>query len=521
MSEEKKDAVRNLAKGGGILIAGTFTSKAIMYLYRLYVAQELGAADYGILSIGLAVFWITASLTHLGVGSGIQRKITDYIGKNQESKIPKVVWGSLAATIPLSLVSATIMFFSADFLALKFFNDPSAASVIRIFALALPFQIINKNMNNLIKAFKQMRYFVYTDRIFLSVFTLGATAGLIYLGYGLTGAVFAQLFGIIFTSLLTIYFAQKKVYPFLSKRTLDIREEGIKLMDYSWPLFLGGIVGLVMGWTDTILLGFFEASETVGVYNAAQPTAQLLTVISGGLGTMLFPLVSEYYGKGETKEAVSLASTGIKWVFASTFPALILMILFARPALKLLFGETYTGGAAALSILGTAYFLGAMTSHAGSFIKSEDRTKLSLYNSVFIALLNLGLNYLLIPIYSQTGAALATAFASTLGSIIALLEVHYLFNINVYRLKDLLPSLLSTLFSAGIVYFTLDNMFKTLPPLMLIPGGMAFGILYLLFFIILGGLSEDDIIVLKQIDERTEQDLTPLKKLLEKLQFRN
>lgn len=513
-NSEREEAIKKLASGGAILVAGTFLSKAIMYFYRLLVAQQLGPGDYGLLNLGLAVFWIGVSLSSTGIGAGIERKISDYIGKGKEERISAVIFGALSAYIPISLVLAVTMFFGAGLLENYVFHEEGIANIIRIFALAVPFQILYTSFDSVAKAFRKMRYVVYVDRIFRSVFTVGVTGLLLFFGYGILGAVVAQLGAIILSSILIIYFTQKRVYPIFDNKVEAFSEERRKLISYSWPLFMSGIVGLVMNWTDTLLLGIMQTAETVGVYQAAFPTAQLLTVVSGGIGRALFPTVSEYYGKEKKDEAIEIASTSIKWIFSSTFPALLLMVAFAEPILRFLFGKGYTGGAMALSILGTAFFIRTMTSHSGKFIQSEDRTKISMYNSLGAAGLNVILNLILIPLYSQTGAALATAFSTSLIALVAVLEIYYLFDIQAYNFGDLLPSFISALISAAIVHTALNLVFDTVPFIALVPGLLAFTTLYGALFIAFGGLSEDDMIILREIDQKTNLDLDPLKKIL-------
>jgi O-antigen/teichoic acid export membrane protein len=517
VGDSKRDNIRKLAAGGGLLILGSFASKGIMYFYRLITANELGTAEYGLLNLGLSVFWISLTLTQLGLKGGLNRKVSEYFGKDDEEGIYSTVWTSLKITIPWSIVYSALLFLSAGFLAETAFREPAMKTVIEIFAIAIPFQTLYSQMESTSNALKKVKYIAGVDKIFRSLFTTLATAALLYAGFGLESAIYIQAAAAILSGLLMTFLVQRYVLPVFSNVKPLRNKDSKDLLKYSYPLLFSGIMGLVMTWTDTLLLGVLDNASTVGVYNAAYPTAQLLTVIAGGFGSLLFPVVSEHYGKGEKKEAIDISSTAIKWIFTSSFPLLLIMVMFATPLLRLLFGETYTSGAPAMAILGSAYFLQSLGNHGETFIKSEDKTKIIFYNSVVAGILNIILNLILIPMYGQTGAALATAFSGTLITVVAVVEAYRLFDVQPYRLRKLVPPTLAGIISAGITYVTVKSIYTQTPELVLIPAGMMFGILYVVLYVAFGGLDKDDLIILSQAEQKIPLELEKTKEIIRKM----
>jgi O-antigen/teichoic acid export membrane protein len=517
VADSKRDNIKKLAAGGGLLILGSFTSKAIMYFYRLVTANKLGSAEYGLLNLGLAVFWISLTFTQLGLKGGLNRKVSHYFGKDEKEKVFSVIWSSLKISLPWSIIYSVILFLSAEILAVKVFNKPGMTTIIQVMAIAIPFQTLYSQLESVSEAMKDVKYIAFVDKVFRSLFITLTTIAVLYAGFGLTSTIYIQAIGAIISGLLMAVLVQRKVIPVFSNITRMEKRETTDLVTYSYPLLFSGIMGMVMTWTDTLLLGVMRSASTVGVYNAAYPTAQMLTVIAGGFGSLLFPVVSEHYSKGEKKEAIEISSTAIKWIFTSSFPLLLVMVVFARPLLRLLFGTDYTSGATAMAILGSAYFLQSLGNHGSIFIKSEDRTKIVFYNSVIAAALNIILNVLLIPIYGQTGAALATAFSGTLVTVIAVIEAYRFFDVQPYRLKKLLPPALAGIISASAVYFTIKSMYKTTPELALIPAGIAFGGLYVVLYIALGGLDKEDLIILSQAEQKIPLELERAKKVVKKL----
>jgi O-antigen/teichoic acid export membrane protein len=79
--------------------------------------------------------------------------------------------------------------------------------------------------------------------------------------------------------------------------------------------------------------------------------------------------------------------------------------------IKTLFGAEYIAGATALSILVFGFMVYGAVGPAGAILRSYGRTKTVMWTNYLGAVINLGLNFLLIPIYGVNGAAIATGFA--------------------------------------------------------------------------------------------------------------
>lgn len=524
MDADVEDSIKWVAKGAGIVIVGTFISKAIMYFYRILVAQELGPEAYGVLSLGLAVFWVCASISNLSLPAGVKRFVSKFIGTGEESKIRGVYVSALQLTLPAAFLAATVLFLTAPFIEERFFNTDAFSQdqvvlFLRLFAVAVPFQVLYQITNAVVVAHKRMEYMVLADKIYRSLSTLLVTALLIFLGYGLFGAVAAQLFAIVTVSFLIVYLLQTRVFPVLSSSGTGFRNHR-SLFFYSYPLMLSGMIGLITGWTDTLMLGWFDTATNVGIYNAALPTAQLLAVVGGAFSSILFPVVSTMYAKGKKEQSVEVTATAVKWIFSFSFPFVIIMILFSDSILRFLFGSTYAAGAIALGVLSAAYFMHTVMSYAMQFIKTEERTRLVLFNSLVIAILNFGLNIYLIPLYSQTGAGIATAASLALGGILAVVETWYFFGVQPYRVRKIFPAFLSTVISIGIVYGGVKLFYDYTPPRVMIPALILFVLLYGILFIITGGLQGDDILVLKAMERRSGVDMERAKRVVKKLSRR-
>ena len=195
-----------------------------------------------------------------------------------------------------------------------------------------------------------MRYNVYAQYIFQEPLKLAAIVVLVALGFGALGAAWGWVLAIIAMSFLAFYFLERRVFPIFKTKVKAISMDK-ELFSFSFPLLFAGIVGIVMGWTDTLMLGYFSSSADVGIYNAALPTAQLIRAFPGALGVIFFPVISELYARKKIEDLRRTYSVVTKWMLALIFPAFLIITLFSEQVTQVLFGAEYMQERLALSLL--------------------------------------------------------------------------------------------------------------------------------------------------------------------------
>ena len=92
-----------------------------------------------------------------------------------------------------------------------------------------------------------------------------------------------------------------------------------------------------------------------------------------------------------------------------TFPIFALTFSLSEPLTVTLFGERYGGSAAYLSVLSVAYYFNAALGFNGLTLKVFGKVRFIVVISVIAAIVNLALNFALVPEYGALGAAIATA----------------------------------------------------------------------------------------------------------------
>ncbi|MFB6207752.1 MAG: oligosaccharide flippase family protein [Candidatus Nanohaloarchaea archaeon] len=475
--------VTQLAKGAGITFIGMVASKILSFAYRTFLGRTLGPEQYGLFALALAGFFLAQNLATLSLDQAVKKFMPEQLSPEHTFQ---VLYSSLRVALPLSLLTAVGLFFGAPLF--ENFLEQGLSMPLKILAIVVPFGVLSGIVVPTFASHNRMQYTVITNHLFQNSLKLATAIAAVSLGMGLAGVIWGFALSVFLSSLLAVYFVVEKVGVEFS---VPEDKPTKKYVRYSWPLFFSGLIGFVLGWTDTVMLGYYLDSAQVGIYNAAFPLAQVLTVFLGATGSINLPLMSKLYSKGKLGEINDFYQTNTRWILTFTAPAFLVLFLFPEPVLALTFGREYVSGALALRILSAGFFIAAAAGPVEQLLKTTERTSFVLYNNAVAAGGNVVLNVALIPVLGLPGAAAASLASRAFSNIAGLVENFYLDGIHPFH-RDLVPVVAASIVSVAITYATIKTVQPVTPLRTLIPGAVLFGLVYGLTLWALGGIKEED-----------------------------
>jgi O-antigen/teichoic acid export membrane protein len=205
------------------------------------------------------------------------------------------------------------------------------------------------------------------------------------------------------------------------------------------------------------------------------------------LAEVFFPTFSRLFA--EDRPAFRVFGRRVARVlFGLTVPLATGAIVLAPAGVDLIYGGEYAGAVTSFRILGLDLVLRAGLTLAGAVLLVSDREQRFMSAIGMGALLNLALNFLLIPVYSLNGAAIATVASEAL-----VLLLMGLWTLRIEALPWLQAFLLPLLASAGMAiilrFVPADHLMVS------IAAGLAS---YALLLVLIGGLRRQDIDFLRR-----------------------
>lgn len=503
-------SLQKIAKGAGFVIIGTIIGRVFGYSSRIIIARFLGAADYGLITLGFAGMSIFATFSLVGMLQGIIRYVSFYKGNEDKERIKGTIISSLKITLPLSLFFAFILFYKADWISINVFKDANLTAILKIFSIGIPFWVLAKNFLSCIVGFQDMKFPVFVEHVFHNAVKLALIIILIAFGFGVLGATWGWVLSIILMPFLAFYFLERKIFPIFNTKVKAVTIER-ELFYFSFPLMLSGIAGMIMHWMDTLMIGYFRTPTEVGIYNAALPTAQIINTLPGSFNNIFLSVISELYAKNKLEVMRNTYSIVTKWMLLLISPAFLMILLFSDQIIKILFGAEYLSGTTALIILAFGSLITAALGPVNPILQTHGKTKIVMISDYFGAGINFLLNFLLVPIYGINGGAIATASSLTFSRIFGLIFVYKITKMHPFR-RNFIKPIFASIIAASIIYVFKKNII-TVSLFILIMMFFVFLVLYFFLLLLIKGFEEEDLMIMRAIDQKLGIKLDWIRKI--------
>ena len=198
-----------------------------------------------------------------------------------------------------------------------------------------------------------------------------------------------------------------------------------RLFKITWPIFIESILFMLLGSIDVFMLGRYSdnAVAAVGVVNQVIGMVNLVFGIITA-GTTI--ICSQYIGaKSKKEDIIKLVGTSL---MINVFLGLVLSIvtvIFATPILNAMniAPELMDYSISYMKIVGGFIVIQALAMNFSAIIRSFGYTKISMYATFAMNIINLVLNYVLIygnigaPELGVAGAATATVISKIVGTV--------------------------------------------------------------------------------------------------------
>ena len=468
---------RKIAKEASISFGGMGIGSLFRYLFSIMMARWLGPQMLGIYSLGNAITRIGEIFGIMGLDNGVLRYVSREKEKND--KVNNSIYSSIKMGFISSLLIGLLIYFCSDWIVLTLLNeDKFLSTVIKVYALTLPFTVTTLIASFATQGFKILKYKVFVNQI-INPFTLLLTMILSYLFFGPNIAILAPTVVSAVIGFFLILYYLKNFVDININKVFNAKFDN-EILKFSLPLMFVSAIGIIMHWTDIIMLGVLDNAYSVGLYHPVERTAGLIRMILFAFASIFAPLFSQYFHEKNQTKMLEVFQLSTKWILLTSLPLFIFLILFSNTIL-MLFGSEFGNNALALPILTVGIMIQAVFGLGSPSLTMSGFQKYNLINALVALFTNIFLNIMLIPQFGIAGAAMGTTIALFLISLLRFVENYYLLGLNLLSTKLFKP-ILAGLSTGMIVYFVKPYMFES--------GYFDYhsSILHLIIYLLLGAL---------------------------------
>lgn len=470
------NTIQKIAKNTLVLLVAQIVSMGFGFFYILYTARYLGTEGFGVLSFALAFTGIFGVFADFGLNTLITREVA-----RDKSLASKYLGNVVVMKVFLTIITFCLIALAINLLGYQ----EQTIKVVYLIALSIIFTAFVGMFNSIFQAYEKMEY-ISVGRVLNSVLMLAGALIAINQSYSVVG--FASIYFIVSAIALGYSFVVclwKFVFP---KIEIDF-EFWKPTIKEALPFFLAAVFSVIAFRIDMVMLSMMKGDMVVGLYSAAYRFMEILMFIPAMFIASIYPVLSNFHVS--SKESLKYAyQKSFKYLALLGLPIAVGTTILADKIILLIYGSEFNNSVIGLQVLIWTIPIIFLTYMFGTMLASINRQDMILKILSICMLLNIVINFILIPKYSYVGASFATVIAELLSFILCyhfLSKFVYKIQIHKFVTKPLMASIIMGIF---VLYTVEMNLFL----LVCISIVVYFGLL-----IIFKTFSNEDLNLLKQL----------------------
>ncbi len=401
--------LKDTAKHTFIYSIGNLSTKMIGLLLLPLYTSKLSLLNYGRFTILETTSMFLTMVLGLRIVSSMMRWSAETEDKNEQGKI---LFNSYVILLITAVIVNIIFSPMKSWLSQAFFSSTEYSNYFTVIFAIIGLEMINQVPMNLFRF--QGKPIVYSSVFAVKLFIvlLLNIYFLVYAEIGVIGIFYSQLIANAIQMLCTIPILLKN---FNYKFDIDLIKE---MLGYSIPLIFSAISVQLLAIGDRYIIKYFLDYSQVGIYSLGYKISGFLNVfIVQAFALGFLPIAYKMQGSPEAAKFFKKIFKYFSMILVfgalgvSLFSREILLIFAQKP-------EFYVAYKVVPLITVAFIFKGIQYMFLLGFHYVK-KTKYIAYIVTFALFVNIGLNFILIPIFGIWGAALTTVISSLLISVIS------------------------------------------------------------------------------------------------------
>ena len=390
-------------------------------------------AEYGKLSLAVVTLGLIVVISKFGIQRAALRFYSEFKENKRDLDFTYYYTTAFSSVLVISSIFAFVFLLIVEFYP-GLQSDPQFLNILRILSFSIIFESLisifllflraeqNVKFHSMIRVARRYSKMVVT-LLFVLVFKQGLTG--FFIGCALSDGFFAFF-------LFFKYLQQGKIR--FKNFSFPLFKESVS---YGLPLIGFELSALLLTTGDRFLLQHFLGPGAVGIYSASSNLIKyLVDFFAEAFRLAVMPLFMSIWEKKGKEETQHFLSTVLRFYFMIGIPIIFAVSFIGRDLIVLLASKKFEAGYIILPFIVTGYVIhkANFLYGAGLYLKKKTGTLLIIILSS--AVINIILNFLLIPLWGLLGAAVTTLIAFLFETIL-LISISFRtvsFKLSVYSL---------------------------------------------------------------------------------------
>ncbi|MBU0477554.1 oligosaccharide flippase family protein [bacterium] len=350
----KKDS---LYKNSALLFIASIAGNFFQYLFQFFMGRNLSVADFGAMN-ALLSFTVITSIGTGTVALVITKYIAGFKGKSEIGKIKGIILKSSKYIIPAGII-VSILIFAARFQIMDYYKLEHTSPVI-IVSFSL---FVSGILSLFFAAATGLQKFNYIalGQILGPLSRIGSGALLVWLGFGLNGAILAS----VVASITGILIFSKVIRDIVKVKIESVKKYKKEMLFFCIPVAMSISFYAVLTMIDMTLVKHYFSANIAGQYAAISVLGKSVLYLPGAIVLVMFPMVAEAHTIN--KDTLSILKKALISTAFLCLAGILIFFLFPDFLLRLISRGRYIGNVNLLWIFGLAMLPYALIGVINSF----------------------------------------------------------------------------------------------------------------------------------------------------------
>lgn len=314
--------------GTALIAVGTLLGSFFSYLLQFFLGRTLSIEDFGSFNALLSLAYIIGVPASV-VGISIVKVVANLKAAADYSKIK-----ALFTKLSLVFAAGGLVVFFVGFLLKDYISQQLNildTNYIIAFCVYLGILLISSLPGSFLQGllkYKELSFYTVLASFYRFVLPVVG----VYLGFKVSGVYGGMFIGILL-AYLTAYLFMYKDFGHVADVNLDRHLK--KILTFSFPVLFVNLGMMILNNVDVILVKKYFDPELAGFYAGTVTLGKIFLFGAGAVTTVMFPLISSVYAKGEayTEKFKKLLTLQVLVAFGglavfTTFPKIITELFF-------------------------------------------------------------------------------------------------------------------------------------------------------------------------------------------------
>lgn len=389
-----KKLFRNrIVRNAGWLMAGRIFHMILSFLIGLITARYLGPSNFGLINYASAYTTFFMAFCTLGINSVILKNFADHPDEEGTTIGTTLVLRLASSFLSIGVIMVIVRIVDG--------SEPVTLAVVGLYSVSLLFQAFD-TLQEWFQFRLMSKYYAISTLISYTVASAYKVV-LLVLGKSVEWFAFSNSVDFLIVAVLLYVFYRRQNGP----KFAFSMQKAKQLLSVSCSYILSSLMVAIYAATDKLMLKQMMDESMVGYYALAVSISTVWAFVLSAIINSMKPSVMEY-SNTDRAQYILMNKRMYALVFYISVVASSLVCLIAPVFIRVLYGAAYLPATVPLRIVVWYVAFSYLGVARDAWVVCENQQRYLKYLYLGSAVLNVGLNLLLIPKLGPAGAALAS-----------------------------------------------------------------------------------------------------------------